>query len=140
MTFYINKCKCMQGSNLSRCKCCYFGPPLFNFPTVIFIVYSTGTRGQETTTESYSHSSYFNNLTVIKDNSSGNCRTKNSPTLRSGEQTFQTRPPKLQMNPKNSLRNFSGFLLCGFFPWPHQEMETITRLAPQSACISKNLP
>lgn len=76
---------------------------------------STGTRGQETTTESYSHSFYFNYLTVIKDSSYGDCQTKNGPTLHLGEQTFQTRPPKLQMNPKNSYGNFSGFLFCGFF-------------------------
>lgn len=62
--------------------------PSFIFPTVIFILPTLKQKGQETTTESYSHSFYFYSLTVIKDNSSSNCLTENGPTLCLGEQTF----------------------------------------------------
>lgn len=46
------------------------------------------TEKKTRTTESYSHSFYFYSLTVIKDNSSSNCLTRNGPTLCLGEQTF----------------------------------------------------
>lgn len=62
--------------------------PLFLFPTVIFISPSLKQKGQETTTQSYSDSYYFYNLTLIKDDSSSDCLTQTGPMLCLWEQSF----------------------------------------------------
>lgn len=73
---------------------CYCLGPLIYFPySDLYLTKPETDKERErqkktTATESYSHSFYFYSLTVIKDNSSSNCLTRNGPTLCLGAQTF----------------------------------------------------